>query len=118
MTGLNTLFTEMSGQKFRFEPGLSKYVWETLLEDTNWFCRESSLPEYQFVDEDLKPDADIWCRRTRDYLKNVLPQLQSKDRKTILRELLFNSTGKQDKMHVSKRFILFIFVLTYLKAII
>ncbi|MCF8365320.1 MAG: glycosyltransferase [Bacteroidales bacterium] len=100
MVDLNKIFSDMPGHKFMLPEGMSKKVWETLADDANWLCREFSLPEYQFVDEDLKPDADIWSRQTLDYLRNVLPDLSPTYRRIVLNELLNNQSGNQIKMHM------------------
>ena len=116
MVALNKLLADMPGQKFMLPKGLSKTVWEALAEDVNWLCRKFSLPEYQFLDEDLKADVDIWNKQTLIYLRNMLPGLSPEYRKTILHELLHNSIGRQHQIPVRKRINLMILFLTQLKT--
>jgi len=101
MVVLNQFFREMPGQKFMLPEGLSKKVWEILSEDANWLCREFSLPEYQFLDKDLKPEADIWSKQTLEYLRNMLPDLSPAYYQIILWELFNTSNEKQLRKLIS-----------------
>jgi asparagine synthase (glutamine-hydrolysing) len=76
MAELNELFREMPGQKYMLPQGLSKKVWKALSEDANWLCREFSLPEYRFLNEDLKPDSDIWSPETIDFVNDSIHKIQ------------------------------------------
>lgn len=116
MVGLNEIFSAIPGQKFMLPKGLSKKAWEVLAEDVNWLCREFSLPEYQFIDEDLKADADIWNKQTLIYLRNMLPRLSPEYRKTILHALLHNLIGRKHQIPCRKRINLMILILTQLKT--
>jgi hypothetical protein len=118
MAELNELFREMPGQKYILPQGLSKKVWEALSEDANWLCREFSLLEYQFIDEDLKADADIWRGQTLDCLRNLIPGLSPEYRRIILRELLKQAMSRKNKVLFGKRITLLNFVLTHLKEIL
>lgn len=110
MVGLNVLFLEMPGQKFMLPKGMSRKVWEVLSEDVNWLCREFSLPEYQFLDIDVKPGTEIWSRQTLDYLQKTFPQLPSSHRKTVMLEFfrLIVKPGNHISPAIRKRILLFI----------
>ena len=118
MVVLNKLLAEMPGQKFMLPKGLSKTVWEALAEDANWLCTKFLLPEYQFLDEDLKADADIWRGPTLDCLRNLIPGLSPEYRRIILRELLKQAMSRKNKVLFGKRITLLNFVLTHLKEIL
>ncbi len=87
MIALNTLFEGMPGQKFMLPIGLSGKVWQAYAEDVNWLCREFSLPEYSFLNEDLKPDFLVWSSETLDFIDGVIPNLPTADRNTVIRFL-------------------------------
>jgi hypothetical protein len=118
MVALNKLLADMPGQKFMLPKGLSKTVWEALAEDANWLCTKFLLPEYQFLDEDLKADADIWRGPTLDCLRNLIPGLSPEYRRIILRELLKQAMSRKNKVLFGKRITLLNFVLTHLKEIL
>jgi hypothetical protein len=118
MVELNKLFREMPGQKFMLPQGLSKKVWETLAGDVNWLCQEFSLPEYPCMDEDMKPDADLWSKQTLEYLGKTLPHIPIKYRKAILLELLRLIIKRSTILSTSKRGRMLLFVAAHSKTLL
>jgi hypothetical protein len=106
------LLLEMPGQKFMLPCDLSKKVWDTLSEDVNWLCREFLRQEYHFLDEDLKPNADIWSQQTLDWLKKNILHLPLNHRKTIILELWQTINKQNTLLSATKRFRILKFILS------
>jgi hypothetical protein len=118
MVELNKLFGKMPRQKFMLPKGLSKKVWEALAEDVNWICQKFSLPEYPFMDEDMKPDADLWSKQTLGYLGKTLPHLPIRYQKAILLEFLRTIIKRNTRLSTSRRIRMLRFVAANSKTLL
>jgi hypothetical protein len=112
MVTLNQILSEMPGQKFMLPRGKSGKAWQTLAVDVNWLCREFSLPEYQFIDEDVNYHADLWSKQTLDFLGAKLPSFSRKFRKAILFELMKTLLMRSTMLSAKIRFRMLHFVVT------
>jgi hypothetical protein len=118
ITELIQYLTNMPGQKLMLSKGHSKKVWDCLSEDVNWLCNKYTLQQYQFINEDINPEIDIWNKQTLNYLNNIFLKIPIKYKKIILWEFLQKIIATRETLSITKRFRLLLFVLSISKSLL
>lgn len=118
MDMLGQYLSGMPGQKIMLSKGQSKMVWDCLSDDADWLCNRYSLPKYEFVNEDIHDNSDVWNKQTLAYIENIFPEIPRKFKIIVIRELLKKTFSTRELLSLQRRFDLLLFVLYVSKAVL
>ncbi|MFM8374100.1 MAG: hypothetical protein ACKOCO_17130 [Bacteroidota bacterium] len=118
MDRLGQYLSDMPGQKLMLSKGQSIKVWNILSDDANWLCNRYSLREYEFVNEDIQRDIDVWSKPALTYLENIFPEIPLIYKKMIVLEFLKKIISIRETLSLSKRQELLLFVLSVSKTVL
>ncbi len=113
---LGQFLSGMPGRKLMLTKGQSKTVWDCLSSDANWLCNRYSLRKYEFANEDIQGDSDVWSKPTLTYLENIFAEIPRKFKIVVLREFLKKSISTRESLPLRRRFDLLLFVLHVSKS--